>query len=106
MKKVISIVLVMVFVLSVATVAIAANEPVKDAANYSGNVVTGTVNTVGKAAYGTTETAVSPIVAFWRNLIGKGKPQDIVVDPINKGGETIKNATVNTGKTVTGQKVQ
>ena len=78
----------------------------KNPAEYPGNVVTGTVNTVGEAVKGTTETAVSPIVAFWRSLIGKGTPDKIVTDPINTGGTTVKNAAVNTGKTVVGDKVE
>ncbi len=108
MRKVISLLVIMVFVFTMTSVAIAAEsnfkKASKDAARYSGNVVTGSVNTVGEAVYGTTETAISPIKAFWRNLIGKGKPQEIVTSPINRGGETVRDAAVNTGKTVTGRK--
>jgi len=108
MKKVVTIIVAVVFVLSMAQMATAGDrslkEDAKSAAKYTGGVVTGSVNTVGEAAYGTTETAVSPIKAFWRNLIGKGKPQEIVTDPVNTGGKTVYDATVNTGKTVTGEK--
>jgi hypothetical protein len=54
------------------------------------------VDVIGKAGVGTVETAVSPLVALWRAIIGKGKPEAIIVDPINKGGKTIKDATVGT----------
>ena len=79
-------------------------DPVTKTVDYTGNVVTGSVNTVGKAAEGTTETAVSPIVAFWRSLIGKQNPDKIVTDPVNKGGKTVYDATVDTGKTIAGEK--
>ena len=59
---------------------------------------------VGEAAKDTTETAVSPLVAFWRFLTGKGKPRKIVTDPIEKSGETVYDTAVNTGKTVVGEK--
>ena len=112
MKKGLSILFVMVLVLSMASVAMAeqrslgadAKTACKATGKYTGGVVTGSVNTVGEAIDGTTKTAISPIKAFWRSLIGKGKPQTIVTAPINEGGTTIKDATVNTGKTVAGQK--
>ncbi|MDP8298667.1 MAG: hypothetical protein P9L88_02005 [Candidatus Tantalella remota] len=104
MKKLMAFMVVMALVIAfVAPAALAAD---KSPAEYTGNVVTSSVNTVGEAVKGTTETAVSPIVAFWRSLIGKGNPDKIVTDPVNTGGKTIKDATVNTGKTVAGQKVQ
>lgn len=62
--------------------------------------VTGTVKTVGKAAQGTVETAVSPLEA-----LGKGEPDKMVTDPVEKGGKTVYEATENTGKALTGQKV-
>lgn len=106
MKRVITIMFVMAFGLMAVSpvIASAADKPVKDVADYSGGVVTGSVNTVGEAAKGTTETAVSPIVALWRSLIGKGKPGKVVTDPVEKGGKTVYDATVNTGKTVAGEK--
>ncbi len=111
MKKCISILVMMVLVVAVASAAVAESKFVEDSkkagkatAQYTGNVVTGSVNTVGEAVYGSTKTAVSPIKAFWRSLIGKGKPENIVTDPVNEGVKTVKDATVNTGKTVTGQK--
>lgn len=63
--------------------------------------VTGTVKTVGRAAQGTVETAVSPIQA-----LGKGEPANVVADPVQKGGETVVKAAENTGKTVTCQEVE
>lgn len=65
--------------------------------------VGGTMKTVGEAAIGTTKTAVSPIVAFWRAITGQGKPEKIITDPVQKGGETVYEASVGTGKTVAGQ---
>ena len=104
MKKVITILFVAVFIASAVVASAQSKDPVKEGAKYPGNVVTGSVNTVGEAAKGTTETAVSPIVAFWRSITGQGKPDKIVTDPIEKGGKTVYNAAVNTGETVTGQK--
>ena len=111
MKKGLSILFVMMLVLSMASVAMAERSLGEDSktackatGKYTGGVVTGSVNTVGEALNGTTETAISPIKAFWRSIIGKGKPQTIVTAPINEGGTTIKDVTVNTGKTVAGQK--
>lgn len=107
MKKVITILFVAAFVVA-AVLPMAASaqdkDPVKDTARYTGNVVTGSVETVAEAAKGTTETAVSPIVAFWRSITGQGKPSKIVTDPVEKGGKTVYDATVNTGKTAVGQK--
>jgi len=62
------------------------------------------VNTVGEAAVGTTETAVSPFKAAWNWMTGKGKGKDIVTSPVNKGGKTIYDTTVSTGKTLEGKK--
>jgi len=107
MKKVITILFVTAFIVAaVMPMAVSAQDkdPVKDGARYTGNVVTGSVETVAEAAQGTTETAVSPIVAFWRSITGQGKADKIVTDPVEKGGKTIYDATVNTGKTVVGQK--
>ena len=112
MKKGLSILCVMVLILSMASVAMAEQRSLgedskaacKATGKYIGGVVTGSVNTIGEAINGTTKTAISPIKAFWRSLIGKGMPQTIVTAPISEGGTTIKNATVNTGKTVVGQK--
>jgi len=105
MKQFISILIVACFIVTIAPAVLAQDKnPAEKAVDYTGGVVTGSVNTVGEAAKGTTETAVSPIVAFWRNLIGKGKPQEVVTDPVEKGGKTVYDATVNTGKTITGEK--
>jgi hypothetical protein len=88
--KVIAIVLVAFMALSTVTVfAVEREDP-----------ITGSVKTVGRAAKGTVETAVSPIVA-----VGKGEPEKIVTAPLEKGGETVYNAAVDTGKTATMQKV-
>ncbi len=107
MKKVVAVLIIAGFILSSVSIAFAAEEeknPAEKAATYTGNVVSGSVNTVGEATKETTETAVSPLVALWRSLTGKGKPEKVVTDPINKGGETVYNATVNTGKTIVGEK--
>ena len=69
-------------------------------AGQSEDPITGTVKTVGRAAQGTVETAVSPITA-----LGRGEPEKMVTDPVEKGGGTIYKATENTGKALTSQKV-
>ena len=112
MKKALLLTLAVILVLSFVSYSFAGDRSLKEdaktagkaAANYTGNVVTGSVNTVGEATKETTETAVSPIVALWRSITGKGKPKEIVTDPVNKGGEAVYNATVNTGNTVAGKK--
>ncbi len=106
MKRCLTVLVVMVFVFVAASpmVLAATKDPVKETAQYTGNVVTGSVNTVGEATKETTETAVSPLVAFWRAITGQGKAQNVVTDPLEKGGKTVYDATVNTGQTVTGQK--
>jgi len=102
MKRFIVIMFVTVFVLGLAApVAFSATDPDDDAAH---RAVRGTVKTVGEAAKGTTETAVSPFVAFWRAITGQGKPEKVVTDPVEKGGKTIYDASEGTGKTITGQK--
>ncbi len=101
--KTITIVLAVLFMFAVASPLFAA-DAAKDTAEYTGNVVTGSVNTVGEAVDGTVKTGVSPFVAFWRSITGRGNPDKIVTDPVNQGGKTVYDATVNTGKTVVGQK--
>jgi hypothetical protein len=103
MKRVVVLVLVMAVACAYA-LPVAAEDRAKDPVEYSGNVVTGSVNTVGKATEGTAKTAVSPLVALWNSITGKGKPENIVTDPVNEGGKTVYDASVNTGKTVTGQR--
>ena len=105
MKRTLTMLFVMIFVFAVISpmTAMAAKDN-SDPVKYTGNVVTGSVNTVGEAACETTETAVSPLVALWRSLTGQGKPEKVVTDPLEKGGKTVYNATTNTGKTVVGQK--
>ena len=88
--KVIAIMLACLMVLSSQVVFAAQNE----------DPVTGTVKTVGRAAQGTVETAVSPITA-----LGKGEPDKMITDPVEKGGKTVYNATENAGKALTSQKV-
>ena len=91
MKKVMSIMLVVFMVLpSVAAFAGEVEDP-----------ITGTVKTVGRAAQGTLETAVSPMEA-----LGKGEPANVVADPVQKGGETVAKTAENIGKTVTFQEVE
>lgn len=110
MKKLVALLVLVGFVFAAALPVMAEDaaecgkdQPVKDVAQYTGNVAVGSVKTVGTAAKETTETGVSPLVALWRSLTGKGKPEKVVTDPIEKGGKTVVNATVNTGKTVVGQ---
>lgn len=106
MKKITAVMVVLMFFCAMAPVSMANEKSFKETSkdvakatvNYPINVVNESVNVVGKAVYGTTETAVSPIKAFWRSLIGKGSPKEIVVAPINKGGKTIKDAAVETVK--------
>ena len=108
MKKAIVILVAAVFVISASQAAFAAKtgeEYMKDSADYSKGVVTGSVNTVGEAAKGTVDTAASPLVAFWKSITGQDKDAGkIVTDPVEKGGKTIYDAGVNTGKTITGEK--
>ena len=110
MRKVISVLvfMVMVFAFSTNVIAEEATGPAMDAANktadYSGKVVTGTVNTVGEAVKGTGEVAVSPVAAIGNWFKGKDKAGKIVTDPVNKTGKTVKDAAVNTGKTAQGKK--
>jgi len=108
MKKAIVILIAAVFVVSSVQVAFAAKtgeEYMKDSADYTGGVVTGSVNTVGEAAKGTVETAASPFVAFWKSMTGQdNQPGKVVTDPLEKGGKTVYDAGVNTGKTITGEK--
>lgn len=112
MKRAICLVIVLA-VMFAATASFAASEFVTDSkkagkatAAYSGDVVKGTANTVGYAADGTVKTAVSPFKALWNWMTGKGEGQKVVTEPVNTGGKTVYNAAVDTGKTVTGQKVQ
>lgn len=70
------------------------------------NVVKGSVNTVGHAAEGTVKTVAAPVEALGDSMKGEDTPDKIVTSPVEKGGETVYDATVNTGKTVTGQKVE
>ena len=101
MKKLACLFVVVAVVCAFATAGFAAEA--KDPVQYSGNVVTGSVKTVGEAAEGTTKAAVSPIEALWNFLTGKGKPEKIVTDPVNKSGDTIYKAGQNTDKTVKGR---
>ncbi len=63
--------------------------------------VTGAVKTVGKAAKGTVDTAVSPVQA-----LGRGEPGHMVTDPVETGAKTVGEAAVDTGKTATLQEVE
>ena len=111
MKRVVSVMVIVGFVVFALAPICLANEPsgpAMDAARkttkYTGDVVTGSVKTVGEVAKGTTETAVSPFVSFWRFLRGKGKSTDVVTEPLNKGGQTVHGAAVSTGQTLRGKK--
>ena len=108
MKKITAILVVMVFVFMAVSTGLAiaqeqqqqAQQPKEDAAH---RAVGGTMKTVGEASIGTTKTAVSPLVAFWRSITGRGTPDKIVTDPVEQGGKTVYDASKNTGETVTGQ---
>jgi len=101
MKRVTAVLVVMVFAfMAVSTGLAVAQEEYADPAD---RAVAGTMKTVGEAAKGTTETAVSPIVAFWRWMTGKGDPDKIVTDPVSQGGKTVYDASKNTGETLTGK---
>ena len=89
MKKIMAIILVTLLVLPSVAMAGDVEDP-----------VTGSVKTVARAAQGTVETAVSPIKA-----LGSDEPGNVVVDPLEKGGETVSQAVVDTGKAATAQKV-
>ncbi|MFH1878507.1 MAG: hypothetical protein ABH883_06850 [Candidatus Omnitrophota bacterium] len=102
MKAIIIIFLCAVVCVAISPVTALAEN--KNPVEYTGNVVTGTVKTVGEAAKGTGEVALSPIQALGNTMTGKGSPDKIVTEPVEKTGETVKDAAVNTGKTITGQK--
>jgi hypothetical protein len=110
MKKFVSVlvVLVMVFAFVGEVMATEASGPAVDTAKktteYSKDVVKGTAKSAGEAVVGTGQAAVSPFAALGNWLTGKGKAKNIVTDPVNKTGETINKAAVNTGKTVQGKK--
>lgn len=76
---------------------------VRKVGSYSRDVVRGSVNTLGTTAKDASETAASPIMAMGRLLRGKAKPQEVVTDPINISGRTIRDTAVNTGKTIQGR---
>jgi len=83
MKKALAVLFVMAFVVAViAPVAVAA----VDQDDPAHRAVGGTMKTVGEAAIGTTKTAVSPFVAFWRAITGQGRPEKVVTDPVDQGG--------------------
>lgn len=103
MRRGIALLVVLAFVVAVAAPAFAGNQA-RDVADYSGKVVTGSVNTVGEATNATAKTAVSPLTALWRSLTGQDTPEKIVTDPVNQGGKTLNDAAVNTGKTLEGKK--
>lgn len=105
MKKIAIVMLVMAFVLSVVApmAAMAQDQPQAPKQDAAHRAVKGTFQTAGEAAKGTTETAVSPFVALWRSMTGKGKPEKIVTDPVEKGGKTVYDASKNTAETVSGK---
>ncbi len=70
----------------------------KDVVNFTGNATNDSVKIVGNAAKGTGETLIAPFKKLWRWAKGEGRGQAIVTAPLNKAGETIKDATVNTAK--------
>lgn len=96
MRKSIAILVVVAVALVMVLPAFAERKTVED---YG----TPAARTVGEAAKGTAETAVSPVVAFWKWMTGKDKGEKVVTDPVNKTGETIYDAAINAKDTVTGQ---
>ena len=102
MKKMLAVIIVIAIGFAFTASGFAAEK--SDPVRYTGNVVTGSVKTVGEAAEGTTKAAISPFEALWNFLTGKGKAEKIVTDPVNKSGRTIYKAGQNTDKTVRGKK--
>jgi len=98
MKKIVTLLVAMAFMFVAVGTAFAV---VKDSSDPVGKVGGDAIKTVGEAAKGSSETAVSPVVAFWRWMTGKGKPEKVVTEPVEKTGKTVYDAGVNTGKTVT-----
>ena len=94
--KIIGIVVLVMALAVISPLAVIAEEGATSA-----DPVTGAVKTVGKAVKGTVETAVSPIEAM-----SKGEGDKMITEPVKKGGETVVEATQDTGKTVTGQPVE
>jgi hypothetical protein len=90
MKRIIAIMMVMVLVVGTSMAMAAETE----------DPVTGAVKTVGKAAKGTVDTAVSPFKAM-----GDENPSEVIVAPVKTGAKTVGEAAVDTGKTATMQKV-
>ncbi|MFH1836767.1 MAG: hypothetical protein ABH862_01455 [Candidatus Omnitrophota bacterium] len=104
MRKVMTVLVIMVFVFAMASIAMAqektftkaSGDAVRATVNYPANVVNESVKVVGKAAYGTTQTAISPFTKFWNWATGKGEGKEILTAPINTAGKTVKDAAVGT----------
>lgn len=105
MRKIAIVMLVMAFVLSVVApmAAMAQDQPQAPKQDAAHRAVKGTFQTVGEAAKGSTETAVSPLVAFWKAITGQDKAEKVVTDPVEKGGKTVYDASKNTAETVSGK---
>lgn len=89
MKRIIAIMLISLMVLPAMTFAKEREDP-----------ITGSVKTVAKAIQGTVAAGESSVEA-----LAKGNPAAAVADPVKKTGETVYDATENTGKALSCQKV-
>ena len=91
MKKLTAIILISLMVLpSVGALAREVEDP-----------ITGSVKAVAKAIQGTVAAGESSIEA-----LAKGDPAKAVSDPVQKTGETVYEATENTGKALSCQRVE
>lgn len=91
MKKIFAIILISLMVVSSqAAFAVQREDP-----------ITGSVKTVAKAIQGTVAAGESSIEA-----LAKGDPAKAVSDPVQKSGETVYDATENTGKALSCQTVE
>ena len=106
MKKLVAVLIVMVFALMIVAPMALAQEQQQQEARYTGRkILSGTAKTGCEATKGVVETGASPLVAFWKSITGQDTPEKIVTKPVERGGQTIYDASVGTGKTVTGTNV-
>ena len=104
MKKMVAVLAVMVLIVAVCSPAVIAQE--QQEARYTGRkILSGTAKTGCEATKGVVETGASPLVAFWKSITGQDTPEKIITKPVERGGQTIYDASVGTGKTVTGENV-
>jgi len=106
MKKLAIILVAMVLVLAVCAPMVLAQEQQEQQPRYTGRkILSGAAKTGCEATKGVVETGASPLVAFWKSITGQDTPEKIITKPVERGGQTIYDASVNTGDTITGNNV-